>query len=158
MQVIAQTGWTTTNLKSAIALSIPTNTYDIATLLIGVNNQYQNKPFSLYEQEFPELVNTAIAKVGGNKNRLIVVSIPDYAFTPFGGGSTSISIALMQYNSFVESFCATNNITFVNITDITQQGIINPALVASDGLHPSELAYSRFVERILPKAKLVLGL
>ena len=158
MQVIAQTGWTTTNLKSAIALSIPTNTYDIATLLIGVNNQYQNKPFSLYEQEFPELVNTAIAKVGGNKNRLIVVSIPDYAYTPFGGGSTSISSALTQYNSFAESYCVTNNITFVNITDITQQGIINPALVASDGLHPSELAYSKFVQRILPKAKLVLGL
>lgn len=158
VQVIAQTGWTTTNLKSAIALNIPSNTYDIATLLIGVNNQYQNKPFSLYEQEFPELVNTVIAKVGGNKNRLIVVSIPDYAFTPFGGGSTSISNALAQYNSFAESYCTTNNITFVNITDITQQGIINPALVASDGLHPSELAYSKFVQRILPKAKLVLGL
>ena len=112
----------------------------------------------MYEQEFPELVNTAIAKVGGNKNKLIVVSIPDYAFTPFGNGSASITSALMQYNNFAENYCATNNITFVNITDITQQGIINPALVASDGLHPSELAYSKFVERILPKAKIVLGL
>ena len=89
---------------------------------------------------------------------MIVVSIPDYAFTPFGGGSTSISNALTQYNNFAESYCATYNIAFVNITDITQQGIINPALVASDGLHPSELAYSKFVQRILPKEKLVLGL
>jgi hypothetical protein len=31
-------------------------------------------------------------------------------------------------------------------------------LVASDGLHPSEIAYAKFVERIFPKAKVVLGL
>jgi lysophospholipase L1-like esterase len=37
-------------------------------------------------------------------------------------------------------------------------GLQQPNLVASDGLHPSELAYSKFVERILPKAKVVLGL
>ena len=38
------------------------------------------------------------------------------------------------------------------ITDITRQGLMNPNLVATDGLHPSELAYSKFVERILPVA------
>jgi hypothetical protein len=30
--------------------------------------------------------------------------------------------------------------------------MINPELVASDNLHPSGLAYSKFVERILPLA------
>ena len=32
-QVIAQTGWTTTNLKSAIATQNPTNDFDLVTLL-----------------------------------------------------------------------------------------------------------------------------
>lgn len=44
----------------------------------------------------------------------------------------------------------------MNITDITRQGLANPELVASDGLHPSELAYTLFVEQILPKAILIL--
>jgi acyl-CoA thioesterase-1 len=35
-------------------------------------------------------------------------------------------------------------------------GLSQPELVASDGLHPSELAYSKFVERILPKTLLKL--
>jgi acyl-CoA thioesterase-1 len=35
---------------------------------------------------------------------------------------------------------------------ITQQGLEAPALVASDGLHASSLAYSVFVERVLPLA------
>jgi acyl-CoA thioesterase I len=157
-QVIATTGWTTTNLKSAIATQNPPANYDLVTLLIGVNNQYQNKPFSLYEQEFPELVNIAIAKVGGDKNKVIVVSIPDYAFTPFGQGAQNITNGILQYNTFALNYCIQNNIKFVNITDITQQGLANPALVTSDGLHPSTLAYSKFVERILPKAKIILGL
>lgn len=130
----------------------------MVTLLIGVNNQYQNKPFSLYEQEFPELVNIAIEKAKGNKNNVIVVSIPDYAYTPFGNGNTTISAQIDIYNAFAENYCIQNNITFVNITDITREGLAQPTLVANDGLHPSDLAYFRFVERIFPKAKVILGL
>ncbi len=157
VEIIAQTGWTTTNLKSAIATENPSNDYDLVTLLIGANNQYQHKPFNLYEQEFPELVNTAIQKAKGNKSNVIVISIPDYAFTPFGQGSPTISEELFSYNEFAKNYCLANNISFINITDITQRGIENPNLVATDGLHPSELAYSKFVERILPKAVTILS-
>jgi len=152
LQIIAQTGWTTTNLIGAINNANPQNNFDIVTLLIGVNNQYQNKAFSIYEEEFPQLVNTAITKAKGDSNKVIVVSIPDYAYTPFGNGNQSISLEIDEYNSFAENYCIQNNISYVNITDITRQGLDNPNLVASDNLHPSELAYSMFVDRILPVA------
>lgn len=156
VKVIAQTGWTTTNLINAVAEEDNlTNTYDLVTLLIGVNNQYQNKPFSLYESEFPELAMKAVTLAKGNANNVIVVSIPDYAFTPFGQGfgfSPTTSEEIDQYNNFAKSYCDANGITFVNITDITREGLTNPALVAQDQLHPSELAYSLFVERLLPIA------
>lgn len=156
LQVIARTGWTTTNLMSELNTVNPSNNFDLVTLLIGVNNQYQNRPFAIYEQEFPELVNRAIGYAKNNKLNVIVVSIPDYAFTPFGQGNTAISNGIDNYNNFAKQYCLTNNIQFVDITDITRQGLINPNLVASDGLHPSELAYTKFVERILPKALDVL--
>jgi acyl-CoA thioesterase-1 len=155
LRIIAQTGWTTTNLISAIDLQNPTSDYDLVILLIGVNNQYQNKPFSVYEKEFPELVNKAIAFAKGDKANVIVVSIPDYSYTPFGQGSgnqSRISTEIDAYNAFAKKYCMDNTIEFINITDITRQGLKNPNLVAQDGLHPSELAYSLFVERILPKA------
>lgn len=152
VDIIAQTGWTTTNLKNAIAAENPSNNYDLVTLLIGVNNQYQHKSFSLFETEFPELVTTAIEKANGKKENVIVVSIPDYAFTPYGNGNTTISTEIAQYNTFSKNYCEANNVKFVNITDITQQGLIQTNFVASDGLHPSKMAYSKFVERILPKA------
>lgn len=156
LQIIATTGWTTTNLISAINTQNPDSNYDLVTLLIGVNNQYQHKPFSLYEQEFPQLVAKAISLAKGDKSNVIVVSIPDYAYTPYGQGSATISAEIERYNAFAKNYCIQNNIEFVNITDITQQGLVNPSLVASDRLHPSELAYSKFVERILPKAIAVL--
>lgn len=155
LKVIATTGWTTTNLINAIAAQNLSNDYDLVTLLIGVNNQYQSKPFSLYEEEFPILVNNAIAFAKGDKNRVIVVSIPDYAFTPFGQNTSNpqqISTQIDQYNNFAQTYCQQNDIAFVNITDITREGINNPDLVASDGLHPSKLAYTKFVERLIPLA------
>jgi lysophospholipase L1-like esterase len=153
LQIIAQTGWTTTNLKNNINLRNPDANKDLVTLLIGVNNQYQGKAFSLYEQEFPELVQTAKRLAKGNKNRVMVISIPDYAYTPFGqnsNDSSKISAELDTYNTFAKNYCAINNISFINITDITRMGLDNTNLVAKDGLHPSELAYSKFVERVLP--------
>ena len=154
VKIIATTGWTTTDLKGAVANDESGVDYDLVTLLIGVNNQYQNKPFSLYQQEFPELVATAIQKAKGDKNNVIVVSIPDYAYTPFGQGSATISQGVAQYNQFAQDYCLANNITFIYITDITQMGLIQAELVASDGLHPSVAAYTKFVERILPKARM----
>lgn len=155
LTVIATTGWTTTNLINAIDTENLSSNYDLATLLIGVNNQYQGKPFSLYEEEFPQLVNTAIALAKNNKAKLIVVSIPDYAFTPFGQtrpNTEVISEEIDNYNAFAQTYCQQNNITFVSITDITRQGLVDTSLVASDGLHPSAIAYSKFVERLLPFA------
>lgn len=152
VEVIAQTGWTTNNLLNTIKSKNPPSNFDLVTLLIGVNNQYQNKPFALYQEEFPLLVQTAIEKGQGDPSNVIVISIPDYAFTPFGQGNTEISEEINKYNTFAQNYCNSNGITFVNITDITRLGLEQTERVASDGLHPSELAYTKFVERILPFA------
>ena len=163
VEIIAVTGWTTTALINSVNPVLendsPDNIFkdnDLVTLLIGVNNQFQNRPFELYETEFPELVNKAISLTKSqSSNDLIVISIPDYAYTPFGQSGpnpSNTSQEIDMYNNFAENFCLENNINFINITDITRLGLINSDLVASDNLHPSELAYKKFVERIFPVA------
>nr|WP_246109115.1 SGNH/GDSL hydrolase family protein [Seonamhaeicola algicola] len=157
LKVIAQTGWTTSALKNAINNDNLDEDYNLATLLIGVNNQYQRQPFSIFEKEFPELVSSAITFAQLKKENVIIVSIPDYAYTPFGNGDTTISEEINKYNNFIENYCNQYGITYINITDITREGLENPALVASDGLHPSTLAYSKFVSLILPEALFKIG-
>lgn len=154
LQVIARTGWTTSNLLTAIESEAPASDFDLVTLLIGVNNQFQNRPFELYEAEFVTLVDKAISLVGGDPEKLMVVSIPDYAYTPFGEfrNPASISADIDLYNNFARDYCEDNGLTYVYITDITRQGLDDPGLVATDNLHPSAVAYSQFVERLLPWA------
>tara|TARA_R110000851_G_scaffold61343_4_gene141210 strand:+ start:320370 stop:321011 length:642 start_codon:yes stop_codon:yes gene_type:complete len=159
IKIIAKTGWTTTDLLNAIAQQKPSNDYDLVTLLIGVNNQYQGQPFSTYEKEFPELLNKAIQFAGGNKDNVIVVSIPDYAFTPFGqtkSDPSNISEELDRYNAFAKKIADERGVSFENITPITRNGLKNKSLVASDGLHPSKGAYNQFVELLSTKVEKIL--
>ncbi|MFI2742944.1 SGNH/GDSL hydrolase family protein [Zhouia sp. PK063] len=160
LKIIAQTGWTTRNLSNGIDAESPSSDYDLVTLLIGVNNQYQHQQFSVYEKEFPELLKRAIAFAKGDASHVIVISIPDYAYTPFGENSANnetISEEIDQYNSFASQEAYKQNVLFVNITDITRNGLNNPDLVASDGLHPSKQAYSQFVDRLLPRVLDILN-
>lgn len=161
LKVIARTGWTTSNLMSAINNENPDSNYDLVTLLIGVNNQYQRMDFSVYEKEFPLLLNKAIKLAKGNAKNVLVLSIPDYAYTPFASNygesyRTMTSEEINKYNTFAENACISNGVSFVSITDITRQGLSNTTLVASDGLHPSQTAYKMFTDRILSKVKMIL--
>jgi len=161
LKIIATTGWTTSNLISAINTQNPDSNYDLVTLLIGVNNQFQRMDFSVYQKEFPELLTKAISLAKGDKKNVIVLSIPDYAYTPFAANYSEanrmkISNELDQYNTFAENTCISKGVVFISITDITRQGLSNSNLVASDGLHPSELAYKMFIGRIFPQVKMIL--
>jgi len=159
VDIIAKTGWTTTDLINAIEIENPLPNYDLVTLLIGVNNQYQGKKFSVYEKEFPQLLEKAISLAKGNEKNVLVISIPDYAYTPFGkdsGKAKKISGELKEYDAFAKNFSEANGVTFISIRDITEKGLKDPVLVAQDGLHPSEKAYKKFAERIYANAKKAL--
>lgn len=160
VDIIAATGWRTDDLLYAIKNANPSNQYELVTLLIGVNNQYQGIPIDQYKTEFLQLLDKAKTFARGDKSRVIVVSIPDYAFTPFGqnyGNPQLISQEIDAYNAFAKSTTEDAGITYLNITDITRRGLDEPNLVAQDGLHPSEKAYAEFVERLLPMAQAKLN-
>ncbi len=159
VKIIAKTGWTTTDLLTAIAAENPSKDYDLVTLLIGVNNQYQGKPFSLYEEEFVKLLDMAIEFAKGKTENVIVLSIPDYAYTPFGqksGKAEKITSELNRYNVYAKKIAEEKGVSFKNITPITQQGLEDPDLVASDGLHPSEKAYKQFVEMLFENVMAII--
>ncbi|MDT0558610.1 SGNH/GDSL hydrolase family protein [Ichthyenterobacterium sp. W332] len=159
LDIVAQGGWTTTQLIGAVNSTDLLEEYDLVTLLIGVNNQFQGKPFITYQLEFPELVGMATTLAEGDANRIIIISIPDYAMTPFGMAFDDGNIAseIDMYNNYASTYAEQAGITFINVTDISRTILEFPELIAEDGLHPSELAYSKYVERILPAALEKLG-
>jgi lysophospholipase L1-like esterase len=150
--VIATNGWTTTDLIKGIEEQSPDSSYNLVSLLIGVNNQYQGLDLDLYRKEFSKLLSQAIALAGGDKSNVFVISIPNYGVTPFGQSRNSIIIRqeLQVYNDIAKKITAEENISFVNITPISELAENDPSLLASDELHPSTKMYAMWITEMLP--------
>lgn len=147
-KIIATTGWRTDDLQKGIAEDKELlESYDLVSLLIGVNNQYQGKPIAQYEKEFEELIKKAIQLANNDAKKVFVVSIPDYGKTPFGAEKEeTIAKELDEYNSIGKRISSQYGIPFFNITPISRQAKDRPDLVAKDNLHPSGLMYTEWVE------------
>jgi lysophospholipase L1-like esterase len=153
--IIATTGWTTANLLAALNTSSPANNYDVVTLLIGVNNQYQHRSLEEYKTQFTVLLGKAIEYAGNNKLHVFVVSIPDYSVTPFASGSNTAQIAMEidQFNAACKDITLNAGVHYTDITPISRQGASDPTLQAADGLHPSGKQYARWTELLFPVIK-----
>ncbi|MCU0327309.1 MAG: SGNH/GDSL hydrolase family protein [Spirosomaceae bacterium] len=153
-KIIAKTGWTTDELKLGIErANIQGKTYDMVSLLIGVNNQYRGRDAEQYRKEFVGLLNDAIAFAGGKTSRVFVVSIPDWGVTPFGkkSGRTTVSKEIDLYNAINKEETLRKGILYVDITPISRVADTDISLVADDGLHPSGKMYQQWAEKILPE-------
>ncbi len=157
-KIIAKTGWTTDELMEGIQQAGLKNEYDLVTLLIGVNNQYRGRDIKNYQSEFTQLLEQSIAFAGGNKGRVIVVSIPDYGVTPFGQtkGQARIAREIDAFNEVNKQICKQYDIAWIDITKISRSALHKSILVAKDGLHPSGKMYKMWVKEILPVAEEIL--
>jgi lysophospholipase L1-like esterase len=147
--IIATTGWRTDDLARAIENARPPKNFNLVSLLIGVNNQYQKRPAADYEPEFEQLLKTAIVQAGGDTQKVFVVSIPDYGYTPFGRADKDrISKEIDEFNAANRKIADKYKVRYFNITEISRKGLDDPELVARDGLHPSGKMYKQWVELI----------
>ena len=153
-QIFAQTGWTTQNLLNEIeANSISfAPLYDIVTLLIGVNDQYQQFDTAAYRINFTACINKALEFSGNRRNRVFVLSIPDYGATAFGSSNAvQIGKEIDQYNAINKQITLQMKINYINITPSSRKADNDATLVAIDGLHPSGKEYLKWAKLLLPK-------
>lgn len=150
LRIIAQTGWRTDNLLNAINSETPDSNYNLVSLLIGVNNQYQERNIDVYSVEFRKLLGKAITLCGGRKEGVFVLSIPDYGYTPFGStNQAAISAEIDQYNQIKRKIAREMGVAYFDITPISREAINKPEYVASDNLHPSGTMYAQWIELLL---------
>lgn len=148
-EIIAVTGWTTSELKQGILEANPAGVYNLVTLLIGVNNQYRGLRPDDYQQEFADLLNQAIGFAGGNRGHVIVLSIPDWGTTPFAEGRNREQIAkeIDQFNSINKAICSKEDISYCDITGLTRNQSLQHLLV-EDKLHYSAEMYRLWAEKV----------
>ncbi|MDQ6610749.1 MAG: SGNH/GDSL hydrolase family protein, partial [Bacteroidota bacterium] len=150
-EIIAKTGWTTGDLEAAIQDHTLSSKYDFVSLLIGVNNQYRGQNILEYKNQFERLLKKSIALANNKPDHVLVISIPDYSFTPFGQAlkADKITKEIDEYNTLNKALSIQYKTHYTDITDSTRKIKNNPSLVASDGLHPSAKEYEKWAKKLV---------
>jgi acyl-CoA thioesterase-1 len=155
---LAVTGWRTDQLLEAVDRQQWPEKYDLVSLLIGVNNQYQSRSLDEYRTEFERLLQKAIGLAGGKVQKVFVLSIPDYGVTPFAGPSgKEKSASLEEFNKAAAALCRNYGVLFLDITPISRYAESDSELLVADLLHPSGEMYALWVEHIYPAVRSLLA-
>jgi len=150
--IIARTGWTVNELWEGVQAAPPKGTYDLVTLLIGVNDQYRGYPADGYREDFRFMLGKAIEYAGGDPKRVVVLSIPDWGYTPFAATRDieQISIVIDEFNTINLEETKSAGAHYVDVTLISRMGLDDFDLIAQDRLHPSGKMYAMWAEKTLP--------
>jgi lysophospholipase L1-like esterase len=157
--IVAQTGWTTDELAAGIEAANPTGTFDLVTLLIGVNDQYRGRGVDEFRVQLRALLRRAVDFAGGHSQRVIVVAIPDWGVTPFAEGRdrARIGAEIDAFNDTIRLDAQSIGARYVDIAAIARRARTTPAYITHDWLHPSGAMYAEWARAILPVAASALG-
>jgi lysophospholipase L1-like esterase len=153
------TGWTT---QQAIDRELPVfleKKPNFATLQIGVNDWVQGVSEDTFRKHFTFLVDQMLALLPG-KNRLLIVTIPDFGVTPTGGRyarGRNISEGLTRFNQIITEEAKKRGLKVVDVFPASKAMKDDPSLVATDGLHPSAKEYAEWEKIIFPVARDLLA-
>lgn len=156
--IIARTGWTVDELWQGIQDNPPEGTYDLVTLLIGVNDQYRGYPLDGYRDDFRFMLGKAIEYAGGDPKKVVVLSIPDWGFTPFAAtrDTEPISQQIDEFNAVNLEETKSAGAHYVDVTIISRMGMDDFDLITGDRLHPSAKMYTMWAEKVLPVVREIL--
>lgn len=152
--IIARTGWTVDELWQGIQVNPPSGAYDMVSLLIGVNDQYRGYPVDGYREDFRFMLGKAVEYAGGDPKRVIVLSIPDWGFTPFAAtrDTEPISQQIDEFNAVNLEETEAVGAHYVDVTIISRMAMDDFDLITGDRLHPSGKMYAMWAEKTLPIA------
>jgi len=148
-EIIAQTGWTTDDLKKGIRKHVFLRSYHFVSLLIGVNNQYRGLDINEYALQFEQLLKQAIAFAGGEHRHVFVLSIPDWGLSPFASerNREEISGEISKFNLMNKNIAEEYKVQYINITS-SMQDANDESSWAPDRLHPAAKEYQRWAQMI----------
>lgn len=157
-EIIAVTGWTTQDLWNAVKDKPLAPAFNIVSLLIGVNNQYQELSLDEYKEQFTSLLQRAIQLAGNKPAHVFVLSIPDYSITPFAVHSdkTKIATEIDLFNIANKEIAGRLRVNYLDITAASRKAAGDPSLIASDGLHFSGKEYQVWSAMLAPMIKSAL--
>ena len=149
-EIIAKTGWTTSELEDGMKNYKFLSNYDFVSLLIGVNNQYRALDVMQFKMDLENLLTKAISLANNKTERVIILSIPDYSITPFALTKEPEKIAkeIDVFNSIIKVLSIQYKVHYIDITTGSRKAKDDATLIAADGLHPSAKLYKKWADKL----------
>ncbi len=150
-EVVAMTAWTSSELLQHLESYTTLPSYDLCTLLIGVNNQYRGMPIDNFRRDLDQLTQLALDKVEQDSMRLLLLNIPDWGLTPYNKdrNKAKVSQEIDLYNEIIRQKSQEIDCLFVDVCSLSREHADQAVYLVDDGLHPSAEAYKKWVEKIL---------
>ena len=124
------------------------------TLLIGTNDWVVGADPVTFQKKLIYIIEH-IQEQLPDKNKLILITLPDFSVTPSGknyGRGRDISKGISEFNEIILSEAKKRSLQTVDLFEISKKMGTNPELVATDGLHPSAKGYAMWETLIYPAA------
>lgn len=157
-EIIAQTGWTSFELADHLIKQTLNDSYNIVTLLIGVNNQYRGLAITDFAADFEFLLKKALHFADSKANHVMVLSIPDWSFTTFATKhpNKNTSKEIDAYNAVCEMLTTKYRVPYIDITTDTRIAKNDISLLTNDGLHYSAKEHQIWAKKIIELIKKTL--
>jgi acyl-CoA thioesterase I len=155
----ARNGFTTQDLMDEELPYLDKTTPDFVTILIGVNDWVRGVDKKVFEKNYEMIIEAVQKKMGDNKNRVLLITIPDFGLTPTGkqfGGGRDISKGIEEFNQVIKAKAEKYNLQVADIYPVSKDVVNDPSLTAEDGLHPSAKGYGEWLRVIAPIAKAII--
>ena len=146
----AVNGYTTEDLIRTELPLLKTVRPDFVTVLIGANDIVRGRSDDQYRRSM-RVILTAIAALGLPPQRVVGVSMPDWSISPAAaqfGRPAEIRQRIDAFNGIAEQECQKLGFGWVDISDLSRAGGGRAGWIAGDGLHPGDLQYAAWAERI----------
>lgn len=124
------------------------------TLLIGTNDWVVGADSTAFQKRLVYIIEH-IQKQLPDKNKLILITLPDFSVTPSGKNYSrgrDISKGIAEFNKIIISEAKKRNLKTVDLFEVSKKMGTEPDLVSTDGLHPSAKGYATWESLVFPVA------
>ena len=124
----------------------------LITLLIGVNDWIRE---GISSSKFKIRIKNLIDEIQSNlpPKKLLLITIPDFSCSPqkknWGYGKSATN-GITRLNKILKTEAALRDLIIVDIYPLSQNLCSQVGMFSDDGVHPSALQYSKWVDLIFP--------
>ena len=153
VETLGQRGWTSQQTIDGKLPLLKDFKPDFVTLLIGVNDWIRegvsNRSFTLRIKNLMDGIQKALSK----PDKLLVLTIPDFSCSPqkreWGYGKSATN-GISRLNKILKAEADFRGLLLVDIYPLSQKLCSQVGMFSGDGVHPSALQYSKWIDLIFP--------